>query len=71
MHILHILHKFIINKGITHLIEILWFLLHLPVERSGGGGEGEVLQADVVHVVPGVCYLVLSLVTFTVSFQSL
>ena len=71
MHILHICIEFIINKGIFHLIEILGLLLHLPVERGGGGGEGEVLQGDVIHVVSGVGCLVLPLVTLKVSFQSL
>ena len=32
--------------------------------------EGEVLQGDVVHVVPRVGRLVFPLVTFKVSFQS-
>ena len=61
--------EFIINKGISHLIEILGLLLHVPVEQGGGRGQGEILQSDVVHVVSSVSRLVLPLVTFKVSFN--
>ena len=63
MHILQFCIKLLYKQKnrYSHLIEIFRLLLDLPRER--GRGQGEVLQGDVVQVVPGVGSLVLPLVT--------